>query len=106
MRKFGFATLIGTAATAASLGLAAPVIAAPTGAGNAQDTIASLQAQGYKVVVSRLSETPLDQASVVSIGEGPTFSKTDQNNKAGDDYTGYDRQFAPDNVKTVHVYVR
>ncbi|MDF2825903.1 MAG: hypothetical protein K0R68_3311, partial [Mycobacterium sp.] len=103
---FGFATVAATALTAGFLGLAAPATAAPTGAGNAQDTISSLQDQGYQVVVNRLSNAPLSEASVVSVGQGPTFSKTDQNNKAGEDYTGYGRQFAPNNVKTIYVNVR
>jgi hypothetical protein len=106
MKKFGFATIAATALTAGFLGLAAPALAAPTGAGNAQDTISSLEDQGYKVIVNRLSETPLDQASVVSVGEGPTFTHTDQNAKNGQSYTGYDRQFAPVNTKTVYVNVR
>jgi hypothetical protein len=106
MKKFGFATIAASALTAGFLGLAAPAMAAPTGAGNAQDTIASLEDQGYKVVVNRLSETPLDQASVVSVGQGPTFTHTDQNAKNNQSYTGDDRQFAPNNVTTVYVNVR
>jgi hypothetical protein len=105
MKKFGFATIAATALTAGFLGLAAPALAAPTGAGNAQDTISSLEDQGYKVVVNRLSETPLDQANVVSVGEGPTFSRT-QSINGDNDYTGYDRQFAPVNEQTVYVNVR
>ena len=107
MTKFGFATAIATAATAAILGLAAPAAAAPTGAGNAQDTISSLQDQGYQVIVNRLSNAPLSEAGVVSVGQGPTFSKTNTN--AGNE-GGYgaqsDRQFAPENVKTIYVNVR
>jgi hypothetical protein len=106
MKKFGFATIAASALTAGFLGLAAPAMAAPTGAGNAQDTIASLEDQGYKVVVNRLSETPLDQASVVSVGQGPTFTHTDQNAKNNQSYTDDDRQFAPNNVTTVYVNVR
>jgi hypothetical protein len=107
MTKFGFATTIGTAATAAFLGLAAPALAAPTGAGNAQDTISSLQDQGYKVIVNRLSTAPLSEASVVSVGEGPTFSHTNSNNRAEGGYApNSDNQFAPVNTKTVYVNVR
>ncbi|CAN5160048.1 hypothetical protein BH11ACT6_BH11ACT6_32810 [soil metagenome] len=106
MKKFGFATIAATALTAGFLGLAAPALAAPTGAGSAQDTISSLESQGYKVVVNRLSERSLAEANVVSVGQGPTFSKTDQNAKNNQDYTGYGKQFAPDNVKTVYVNVR
>ncbi|MDF2822955.1 MAG: hypothetical protein K0R68_363 [Mycobacterium sp.] len=107
MKKFGFATIAASALTAGFLGLAAPALAAPTGAGNAQDTIASLQDQGYKVIVNRLSQTPLADASVVSVGQGPTFSTTNTN--AGNE-GGYgaqaDRAFAPQNTKTVYVNVR
>jgi hypothetical protein len=101
------ATIIATAATAAFLGLAAPAPAAPTAAGDAQATIASLEDQGYQVVVNRLSNTPLSDASVVSIGEGATFSHTNTN--AGNQ-GGYgaqsDRAFAPENTKTIYVNVR
>ncbi|BBY85083.1 hypothetical protein [Mycolicibacterium tokaiense] len=107
MTKFGFATTIATAATAALIGLAAPAMAAPTGAGNAQDTISSLQDQGYKVIVNRLSTAPLAEASVVSVGEGPTFSHTNSNNRAEGGYApNSDNQFAPVNTKTVYVNVR
>ena len=106
MKKFGFATIAATALTAGFLGLAAPAMAAPTGTGNAQDTISSLKDQGYKVVVNRLSERPLNEATVVSVGEGASFTHTDTNAGNHEDYTGYDRQFAPDTVKTVHVTVK
>ena len=107
MKKFGFATIAATALTAGFLGLAAPALAAPTGAGNAQDTISSLQDQGYKVVVNRLSETPLSEASVVSVGQGPTFSHTNSNNANEGGYgPNSDNTFAPQNTKTVYVNVR
>ncbi|ANW66653.1 hypothetical protein BCA37_26540 [Mycobacterium sp. djl-10] len=107
MKNLTAATLIGTALTAATLGLAAPALAAPTGAGNAQDTISSLQDQGYKVIVNRLSTAPLSEASVVSVGEGPTFSHTNSNNRAEGGYApNSDNQFAPVNTKTVYVNVR
>jgi hypothetical protein len=107
MTKFGFATAIATAATAALLGLAAPAVAAPTGTGNAQDTISSLEDQGYKVIVNRLSTSPLAEANVVSVGEGPTFSHTNPNNGNEGGYgPNSDNQYAPQNTKTVYVNVR
>lgn len=84
MKKFGFATVAASALTAAFLGLAAPALAAPTGPGNAQDTISSLEAQGYKVVVNRIGNAPLEQASVVSVRSGQTYSRTDHSGP-GDD---------------------
>jgi hypothetical protein len=107
MKNLTAATVIGTALTAATLGLAAPALAAPTGAGNAQDTISSLQDQGYKVIVNRLSTAPLSEASVVSTGFGPTFSHTNTNaGNQGGYGAASDRAFAPVNTQTVYVNVR
>src|SRR4051794_26674228 len=77
MKKFGFATVLAGGLTAAVLGLAAPAGAAPTGPGNAQDTINQLQADGYNVIVNRIGATPLDQATVVAVRPGQTYSRTD-----------------------------
>ncbi len=84
MKKFGFATVAASALTAAFLGLAAPALAAPTGPGNAQDTISKLEADGYKVIVNRIGSAPLEQASVVAVRSGQTYSRTDHSGP-GDD---------------------
>jgi hypothetical protein len=80
MKKFGFATVLAGGLTAAILGLAAPADAAPTGPGNAQDTINQLQAEGYNVIVNHIGATPLDQATVVAVRQGQTYSRTDSGN--------------------------
>jgi hypothetical protein len=80
MKKFGFATVLAGGLTGAFLGLAAPADAAPTGPGNAQDTINQLQADGYNVIVNRIGTTPLDQATVVAVRPGQTYSRTDSGN--------------------------
>jgi hypothetical protein len=77
MKKFGFATVLAGGLTAAVLGMAAPAGAAPTGPGNAQETINQLQADGYNVIVNRVGSTPLEQATVVSVRPGQTYSRTD-----------------------------
>ncbi len=77
MKKFGFATIVAGGLTAAVLGLAAPTVAAPTGSGSAQDTISQLQADGYNVIVNRIGATPLNQATVVAVRPGQTYSRTD-----------------------------
>jgi hypothetical protein len=77
MKKFGFATLFAGGLTAAILGLASPASAAPTGPGNAQDTINQLQADGYNVIVNRVGATPLDHATVLAVRPGQTYSRTD-----------------------------
>lgn len=84
MKKFGFATVAASALAAAVIGLAAPVQAAPSGPGSAQETISDLQAQGYTVIVNRLGSAPLDQASVVAVRPGQTYTQTDRSGP-GDD---------------------
>jgi hypothetical protein len=77
MNKFGFATAIVGGLAAAIIGLAVPASAAPAGPGSAQQTINELQAQGYTVIVNRLGAAPLDQATVVAVRPGQTYSRTD-----------------------------
>jgi hypothetical protein len=84
MKNLGFATIVASGLVAAVLGLAAPAGAAPSGPGNAQDTISKLEAQGYNVIINHVGSTPLEQASVVAVRPGQTFSRTDSGNP-GDD---------------------
>ena len=66
--KFGFATIAAGALATAFLGLAAPSQAAPSGPGNAADTINSLDDRGYEVRVTQQGGMkPLDQSSIVSV---------------------------------------
>ncbi|MDA4107618.1 hypothetical protein [Mycolicibacterium holsaticum] len=105
MKKFGFAT-VGSAVVAglgaALIGLAAPVAAAPTGDTNAQDTIARLTSEGYTVIVNRFGNAPLDQAEVISIRPGTTFSRID----AGTPIVGSSKNFTTVQDRTVYVDVR
>lgn len=77
MKKLECAAVVTGALAAAVVALAAPAAAAPAGAGNAQDTIRTLQAEGYHVIVSKLGTAPLDQSTVVSVRPGQTYSRTD-----------------------------
>ena len=77
MKKFGFSAAMVCGVAAAIIGLAAPASAVPAGPGSAQQTINELQAQGYTVIVNRLGTAPLDQASVVAVRPGQTYSRTD-----------------------------
>lgn len=101
MNKFGIVTLAATAATAAFVGLAAPALAAPSASTNAQATISSLEEQGFHVVVNRLSERSLEEANVVSVGKGATFTHTVSGANNDDD-----KQFGPVSATTVYVDVR
>ena len=106
MKNFGIATVAAGALTAGFLGLAAPAVAAPTGAGNAQNTISSLQDQGYKVFVNRLGNAPLNEANVVSVGQGPSFIHPVSGLRLRDNYTDHDRNFGSEKVQSVYVTVR
>ncbi len=77
MKKFGFTAAAVSGLAAALIGLAAPATAAPTGPGDAQQTIDVLRAQGYTVIVNRIGTAPLDHASVVAVRPGQTYSRTD-----------------------------
>jgi hypothetical protein len=102
MNKFGFATTIVSGLAAAIIGLAAPAAAAPTGPDNAQQTIGQLRAQGYTVVVNRLGNAPLDQAEVVAVRQGQTFSHIN----AGQPVIGSDRNYSTVQDKIVYVDVK
>lgn len=84
MKKFECAAVVAGALTAAIVGLAAPAAAAPSGVGNAQNTIKELEAQGYHVIISKLGTAPLDRSAVVAIRPGQTYSRTDSGSP-GDD---------------------
>jgi hypothetical protein len=74
MNKFGFAATVASGLAAAVIGLAGPASAAPTGTDNAQQTIGELRSQGYTVIVNRIGNAPLDQAEVVAIRPGQTYT--------------------------------
>ncbi|WNG87316.1 hypothetical protein C6A87_026795 [Mycobacterium sp. ITM-2016-00317] len=91
MKNLTIATAFAAGLGAAVLGLAAPTAAAPTG-GNADAVISQLEAQGHRVVVNRLSDAALSQASVVGINKGGDirgtvrdfrYDRTYQNSKTG-----------------------
>ncbi|MCF6390702.1 hypothetical protein L2K20_27360 [Mycobacterium sp. MBM] len=72
MKTFGF---VAAGLVAGIVGLAAPAAATPETSGTAQQTIDELRAQGYRVIVSRLSNRPLSEANVVGIRQGQDFSQ-------------------------------
>ena len=77
MKRFALAAAAVSGLAAAVIGLAAPAAAAPTGPGDAQQTIDVLRAQGYIVIVNRLGTAPLEHADVVAVRPGQTYSRTD-----------------------------
>jgi hypothetical protein len=77
IKSFAFATLAAGTLVAASLGLVAPAVAAPSGPGTAQDTVNSLQASGVNVVLNKVGNAPLEQCTVTAVRPGQTYSHTD-----------------------------
>ena len=70
MKKFTIAGMLASGLTAVVVGFGSPAMAAPAGPDNAQQTINSLMSQGYRVIINKLSDVPLDQATVVAIRPG------------------------------------
>jgi hypothetical protein len=67
MEISGFTVAVATAFTAAALGLPGTAAAAPTGGGNAADTVSALQAQGYSVQINGSALTPLSECITTGV---------------------------------------
>lgn len=70
----GFTT---TVLASGFVALAAVANAAPTGPSQVDDTVRSLEAEGYNVIVNRTGAAPLSQCSVSAVRPGQTHSTTD-----------------------------
>ena len=70
----GFTT---TALASGFVALAAVATAAPTGPSQVDDTVRSLESEGYHVIVNRTGAAPLSQCSVSAVRPGQTHSTTD-----------------------------
>ncbi|WP_234815732.1 hypothetical protein [Mycolicibacterium boenickei] len=67
--------LVGSIAVAAAAALSglcssAPAAAAPTGQTSAQATIAELEAQGFRVILNKVGNAPMDQCTVTAVRQG------------------------------------
>jgi hypothetical protein len=82
MKNLTIATAFAATLTGAVVGLAAPAAAAPS-AGDAQNTISALEADGNRVIVNNLSGTPLSQATVVGVNPGASIRGTVPSNSDG-----------------------
>lgn len=90
------------ALAAAAIGLAAPVSAAPTEPQNAEDAIAQLKAEGYKVVVTQVGTAPLREAEVTAVRKGQSYSRID----AGAPVIGSTDNYATYQDRIVYVDVK
>ncbi|SER89573.1 hypothetical protein SAMN04488583_0081 [Mycobacterium sp. 88mf] len=62
--------VVASAAAALGLGLSAPALAAPTGQTSAQATISELEAQGFRVILNKVGNAPMDQCTVTAVRQG------------------------------------
>ncbi|MDT5069637.1 MAG: hypothetical protein QOK02_5792 [Mycobacterium sp.] len=77
MNKYAISGIIAGAMTTTVLGLAGVANAAPTGPSKVDDTVRTLEASGYHVIVNRSGGAPLASCTVESVRPGQTFSTTD-----------------------------
>lgn len=60
-----------------TLGLGGVAAAAPSGPAQVEDTVRTLEASGYNVIVNRTGAAPLSSCSVTAVREGQTHSTID-----------------------------
>ena len=87
-------------ASAVALGAAimmtpATASAAPSGPRSVTDTVASLQEQGFKVIVNKVGHAPLDQCTVGGVRQGQEITELKRNK----------RDQTVERIKYVTVYV-
>lgn len=70
MKTLAFPAVIAGGFVAPILGLASSAMAAPSGPGSAQDTVDTLRASGYHVVMNKVGAAPMDQCAVSGVRRG------------------------------------
>ena len=69
--------VIGGAIAATALGFAGAANAAPSGPTTASQTVSSLQARGFHVILIKVGTAPLENCVVNAVRPGQTYSRTD-----------------------------
>jgi hypothetical protein len=82
MKSYVIIGITATTMTSAAMALAAAAAAAPTGPSQVNDTVRTLEASGYNVIINRSGAAPLSQCTVNAVRPGQTHSTTDSR---GDD---------------------
>ena len=77
MKSYVIIGITATTMTSAAIGLAAAAAGAPTGPSQVDDTVRTLEASGYNVIVNRSGAAPLSQCTVNAVRPGQTHSTTD-----------------------------
>jgi hypothetical protein len=75
--KYYLTTAFAAVAVAAALGSAAVATAAPSGPSRVEDTVRTLEADGYHVIVNRVGTGQLSSCTVESVHPGQTYSTMD-----------------------------
>ncbi|WP_123028824.1 hypothetical protein [Mycolicibacterium stellerae] len=77
MKNYMMTGLIGAGMTAATLALAGAATAAPTGPTQVEETVKTLEASGYNVVLNRTGAAPLSSCTVKEVRPGQTHKTFD-----------------------------
>jgi hypothetical protein len=77
MKSYAIIGITATTLASTALALAAAAAAAPTGPSQVDDTVRTLEASGYNVVVNRTGAAPLSQCTVSAVRPGQTHSTND-----------------------------
>jgi hypothetical protein len=75
MKNFAITAMTVGALVVTALGMSGAATAAPSGSSSVDDTVASLQANGYKVIVTRLSGVVSSNCSVDAIRPGQQITQ-------------------------------
>jgi hypothetical protein len=77
MKSYVIIGITATTMASAAMALAAAAAAAPTGPSQVDDTVRTLEASGYNVIINRSGAALLSQCTVNAVRPGQTHSTTD-----------------------------
>jgi hypothetical protein len=77
MKRYIAVGFTATALTSAAVALAAVAAAAPTGPSEVDETVRTLEASGYDVIINRTGAAPLSECTVSAVRPGQTHSTND-----------------------------
>jgi len=77
MKRYVAISFTATTLAASAVALAAAANAAPSGPSTVDQTVRTLEASGYNVIVNRSGAAPLSQCTVNAVRPGQTHSTTD-----------------------------
>jgi hypothetical protein len=77
MKSYVTIGIIATALASTAVALATTTAAAPTGPSQVDDTVRTLEASGYNVIINRTGGAPLSQCTVNAVRPGQTHATDD-----------------------------